>query len=66
MGKLISYKRYFVNIQFFGDGIPINENILAIKNGYNNYKTSNEKKIKELSGEKQERTAIIEGLSHKI
>jgi hypothetical protein len=39
---------------------------LAIKNGYNNYKTSNEKKIKELSGEKQERTAIIEGLSHKI
>ena len=23
---------------FFGDGIPINENILAIKNGFNNYK----------------------------
>lgn len=23
---------------FFGDGIPINENILAMKNGFNNYK----------------------------
>jgi hypothetical protein len=28
-------------MQFFGDGIPINENILAIKNGFNNYKTTN-------------------------
>lgn len=32
--------------KFFGDGIPINENILAIKNGFNNYKVSCEKRIK--------------------
>ena len=41
--------------KFFGDGIPINENILAIKNGFNNYKVSQEKKILAMTQEKKER-----------
>ena len=41
--------------KFFGDGIPINENILAIKNGFNNYKNTNEKKIQDMQHEKAER-----------
>jgi hypothetical protein len=31
--------------KFFSDGVPINENILAIKNGFNNYKNAGEKKV---------------------
>lgn len=41
--------------KFFSDGVPINENILAIKNGFNNYKNAGEKKIVELAQEKAER-----------
>ena len=47
---------------FFGDGIPINENILAIKNGFTNYKTTCEKKINELETEKKEREGLNTGL----
>jgi hypothetical protein len=49
--------------KFFSDGVPINENILAIKNGFNNYKNEKEKTIKEFINEKKEREALIEGLS---
>jgi hypothetical protein len=38
---------------FFGDGIPINENILALKNGFNNYKTQTDKKIQNLEAQKK-------------
>lgn len=52
--------------KFFSDGVPINENILAIKNGFNNYKNEKEKSIKELVSEKKERETLIEGLSKRI
>ncbi len=38
---------------FFGDGIPINQNILALKNGFNNYKSQMDKKIVALQAEKR-------------
>ena len=52
--------------KFFGDGIPINENILAIKNGFTNYKNSCEKKIAELEAEKKEREGLNTGLREKV
>ena len=52
--------------KFFGDGIPINENILAIKNGFNNYQSAQKKKIEELTGERREREGLIEGLGAKV
>ncbi len=52
--------------KFFSDGVPINENILAIKNGFNNYKNEKEKTIHQQINEKKEREILIEGLTKRI
>ncbi len=52
--------------KFFSDGVPINENILAIKNGFNNYKNEKEKIIHQQINEKKEREILIEGLTKRI
>ena len=52
--------------KFFSDGVPINENILAIKNGFNNYKNEKEKKIQQQINEKKERETLIDGLTKRI
>lgn len=51
---------------FFGDGIPINQNILALKNGFNNYRIEISKKVISLEAEKKEREQIIQGLGAKV
>jgi hypothetical protein len=51
---------------FFGDGIPINENILGLKNGFNGYKSEIGKKVLTLEGEKREREQVIEGLGRRV
>jgi hypothetical protein len=52
--------------KFFSDGVPINENILAIKNGFNNYKNEKEKTIHQQINEKKEREILIDGLTKRI
>jgi hypothetical protein len=52
--------------KFFSDGVPINENILAIKNGFNNYKNEKEKTIHQQINEKKERETLIDGLTKRI
>lgn len=51
---------------FFGDGIPINENILSMKNGFNNYKNQMDKRIAALQSEKMEREGLISSFRAKI